>query len=135
MTKCVSITIHSTQRDADNTCETVTQTALGEYRMQNGKAYLSYDEKENGKVTLKIEPDEITMLRHGAYPTRLTFRKGEMYPGMYHTPYGKLNIATETHDFCVVDGSSVHIVYTLWMEENPLLHTTLRVSWEERNEI
>lgn len=138
MTNEVTVRVTSVQTDADGNRETVEQTAIGQYIEKNGKAYLSYAEESetgtSGKVTLKMEPKEVLMLRHGAYPTRLAFRTGEVNPGIYHTPYGKLNIATHTHRMEYSAGLSgrIQAEYTLLMEDSPVMRTALRVTWEER---
>ena len=137
MKRLVTVSICSEQTDAEGTCDRVEYTAPGEYTTKDGKHYLTYremDEALSGQVTLKMEESGVTMMRHGKLSARLQFLPNERCAGVYHTPYGALNLVTFTHPLrCRFEESGeMRTKYTLFMEENPVMHTTLRVCWEER---
>ena len=134
----VTVFIRSEQTDAAGQTERLEETAIGAFLRKGGKGYLSYEEQREGehpsKVILKTDGDTVLMMRHGALPARLLFEKGKKHTGVYHTPYGALYLTTDTHRLRVREEArgEVRLHYTLLMDEDPLLHTTLQVSWKER---
>ncbi|GGK25170.1 hypothetical protein GCM10010965_17390 [Caldalkalibacillus thermarum] len=61
--------------------------------------YLKFREQtEDGPIdnTLKIEQDRVTVIRHGAVRMNHEYRLNSTTQGIYHTPYGALNMETHT---------------------------------------
>lgn len=67
--------------------------------------YLRYSEElaEGGYVTtaLKLEEDQLTIIRHGALRMRHTYRLGEKTTSIYQTPHGALSMETETTELAI----------------------------------
>ena len=127
------------QTAPDGTFETLHQSFPGEYAEKDSKGYLIYEDDgagdvPPGKVTLKLSEHTVSMMRYGAFPMRLTFEQNVPHPGVYGTPYGELPLQTHTHRLEVNRRSNgeIQVEYTLYMQENPVMHTTLGVRWEER---
>ena len=138
MRQQVTVRIRSEQTDADGNRETAEECRSGEFIRMNGKGYLTYEEPDTGsggaRVTLKTDGERVYMLRHAPSPARLSFQKDERVEGVYQTPCGALYLTTHTHEMsvrCDVCGE-IRLVYTLLSGDEPLMHTTLLVRWEER---
>ena len=70
----------------------------GELSLEKNRAVLTYQHTLDESlppqpVVLIAQDDGITVLRGGAYETTLVFRKGFRYEGVYHTPYGDMDLA------------------------------------------
>lgn len=78
--------------------ETITILTSGTLEVTGEKAVLCYEEQlEEGMpaqpVTVVVEDDAITMSRGGEYATDMVFRMGSRYEGIYHTPFGDMELA------------------------------------------
>ena len=88
-------------------------------------------------MTLKMDGNQILMLRHGEYPSRLTFEQGETFPGNYQTPYGALDIETDTKELTYTKGAngSLSVDYSVGMGGTGMLRNTLKITWKERTSV
>ncbi|MFC5450439.1 DUF1934 domain-containing protein [Paenibacillus aestuarii] len=96
--------------------ETTVQKARGELYRKGDHSYIRYEEAPNelGRtVTLiKLETDQIRIIRQGDVQAEQTFVPGEKRAGFYHTPQGRLELETETHE---LTSEAVHgIGVTRW---------------------
>jgi len=86
-----------TRRQAEGTCQEETLTAAGVYRQTPRGWQVTYPEGEGVTVVLAAAPGEVTVTRRGAARSRLVFRPGERYEGLYGTPYGAFDLALTAH--------------------------------------
>ena len=67
-------------------------------------------------VILELSPGRVTMTRLGEYGTSMVFVKDQRFEGVYHTPYGDLDMAVyATRVSCRLapERGSVHLQYQL----------------------
>lgn len=105
-----------TRQQAEGDIREETLSAAGVYRPVPAGWQLTYPEGEGVTVTLVAAPHEVTVTRRGAARSRLVFRPGERYEGIYGTPYGAFDLAVYTHSLtCGLTGSGgrVALNYTL----------------------
>lgn len=81
--------------------EPVSVLTPGDFYIKDGAYYARYEETEisgmEGTVTtLKIKNDELILLRKGTTSARMQFIKDLKSVSMYDTPYGTLQIETNT---------------------------------------
>lgn len=110
-----ALRIH-TRRQAEGEVSEETLTAAGVYRQLPAGWQLTYPEGDGVTVTLAAAPGEVTVTRRGAARSRMVFRPGERYEGVYGTPYGAFDLAVTTHSLlCSLtrSGGRVELRYTL----------------------
>ena len=81
----------------------------------------SQQDEETGEIvqsdiTLSFQQGRVTMERKGEYTNTMVFAKGQRYEGIYHTPYGELDMAVYTREAsCRIDRKkgSIHLKYQL----------------------
>lgn len=98
MIKDVIIDIQSFQ-SLDDQKDTIEFTTDGKFGFKNGEYYISYDEgklfESEREVRTKIflKPDNsATLLRSGAFESRMLIEKGKRNTCFYSTPYGEMVI-------------------------------------------
>ncbi len=131
----VKISVIGTQKDIYGDENKMEFTVDGTYHEKNGKFYLTYEESEEtgfseGSTTLKMDGAEVTMLRHGPTPSRLTFKEGEKWPGSYVMPFGVIVMETVTSSLEYTK-EKLEIIYSLEMDGEKASDNTLRVTWKE----
>lgn len=70
-------------------------------------------------VVLQMEPGRVVMTRLGAFGTSMAFVKGKRFQGVYHTPYGDLEMAvyaTKVNCALSPERGRVHLSYQLDMQ-------------------
>ncbi|RTE09635.1 DUF1934 domain-containing protein [Paenibacillus whitsoniae] len=81
--------------------ETTVQKARGELYRKGDHTYIRYEEEPNelGRtVTLiRLEAEQIRIIRQGDVQAEQTFVAGEKRTGFYHTPQLRMELETETH--------------------------------------
>lgn len=82
----------------DDTIEMIT---TGLYFEKNGKTYIKYedtslDEETTTSTTIKIDDDQVSILRHGATNTQMIFEKDKEHFTPYETPFGIFEIILRT---------------------------------------
>ena len=90
-----------------------------------GEALLQYVEsqqdEETGEITrsdisLSLRDGKITMERKGPFSNTLVFAKGQRFEGVYHTPYGEMDMAVYTREATCKFGrkeGNIHLKYQL----------------------
>lgn len=142
MVKSVRVTVKSSQTGADQEVESWELTAFGQARQKDQELYISYDETalsglEGTKTTLKISPEEMTVLRHGPVEAKQHFKEGYFYPYLYQSPYGRLKMAVETKTFNRITDSdhnlslTIELAYDLIVEGQWQSYNTLTIAIQE----
>jgi uncharacterized beta-barrel protein YwiB (DUF1934 family) len=83
----------------------IEQNFLAELYVKGTHIYYRYNEVEENMgrtiTTLKVEPQQIRIIRHGDIQSEQTFVLQSNRAGFYQTPQGKLDLATFTHDLSI----------------------------------
>ncbi|MNI10680.1 putative beta-barrel protein YwiB [compost metagenome] len=78
-------------------------TAEGDLYLKGKHAYIRYEESgaELGKTTtlIRLDPDEVKIIRQGDIQSEQIFVPGEQRIGFYHTAQAKLELVVHTHDW------------------------------------
>ena len=100
------------------------------YYHKPGEALLQYVEsqqdEETGEITasdisLSVHDGKVTMERKGDYSNTMVFARGQRFEGIYHTPYGEMDMAVFTKEAACRIGSddgSLHLKYQLNIQGN-----------------
>lgn len=81
--------------------ETFELTTFGRYYVKNESAYLQYEEStEEGpmKTTMKLTDNGILLMRSGSIKMRMQLEEQMKHRGIYTTPFGELQIMTDTKE-------------------------------------
>ena len=86
----------------------------------------SQQDEETGEITnsdisLTLRDGRITMERKGDFSNTMVFAKGQRFEGVYHTPYGEMDMAVFTREAACRFGRSegnVHLKYQLNIQGN-----------------
>ena len=81
----------------------------------------SQQDEETGEITrsdisLSLRDGKITMERKGPFSNTLVFAKGQRFEGVYHTPYGEMDMAVYTREATCKFGrkeGNIHLKYQL----------------------
>ena len=81
----------------------------------------SQQDEETGEITrsdisLSLRDGKITMERKGPFSNTLVFAKGQRFEGVYHTPYGEMDMAVYTKEATCKFGrkeGNIHLKYQL----------------------
>jgi uncharacterized beta-barrel protein YwiB (DUF1934 family) len=80
----------------------IEQNFQAELYVKGTHIYYRYNEIDENMghtvTTLKVEPQQIRIIRHGDIQSEQTFVLQSNRSGFYQTPQGKLELATFTHD-------------------------------------
>jgi uncharacterized beta-barrel protein YwiB (DUF1934 family) len=96
--KPVKVKVKTDIRDGQNK-ETFEFTTFGRYYTKAESSYLQYEEVlEEGtiKTIVKLSSKEALILRSGAINMRMVFRLHKRLRGSYRSPYGTLEVMTNT---------------------------------------
>lgn len=86
----------------------------------------SQQDEETGEITksdisLSLRDGKITMERKGEFSSTMVFAKGQRFEGVYHTPYGEMDMAVFTKEaacrFGLTEGN-IHLKYQLNIQGN-----------------
>ena len=72
-------------------------------------------------ISLALKNGRITMERKGDFSNTMVFAKGQRFEGVYHTPYGEMDMAVFTKEAACRFGSSegnIHLKYQLNIQGN-----------------
>lgn len=75
----------------------------------------------NSDISLTFSKDKITIQREGDFSNTMVFSNGKRFEGVYHTPYGEMDMAVYTREAACRIGSgdgSVHLKYQLSIQGN-----------------
>ena len=86
----------------------------------------SQQDEETGEIlksdiSLSLCDGKITMERKGDYSNTMVFAKGQRFEGVYHTPYGEMDMAVYTKEAACSFGCSegnIHLKYQLNIQGN-----------------
>ena len=86
----------------------------------------SQQDEETGEIlksdiSLSLRDGRITMERKGEFANTMVFSKGQRFEGVYHTPYGEMDMAVFTKEAACNFGSSegsMHLKYQLNIQGN-----------------
>lgn len=100
MTKDVIVLIKGIQTEMLE-AEEIELVTTGQYVEKNGKIYITYidsniEEKQETKTTIKLQEDQISILRFGGVNTHMVFELNKTHITHYETPYGVFEISTLT---------------------------------------
>ncbi len=108
--------------------------AEGTHYYRNGKHYFVYDEvHESGEKSnsiLKINSDEVELIKKGYGAVHLYFARGKTHTTFYHTVMGRILIKVDVEDIIVEENEDniyVRIQYTLMMEEDKVADCTVQI--------
>ena len=81
----------------------------------------SQQDEETGEIlrsdiSLSLRDGKITMERKGPFSNTLVFAKGQRFEGVYHTPYGEMDMAVYTREATCKFGrkeGNIHLKYQL----------------------
>lgn len=83
-------------------------------------------------IILLMQPGRVTMTRLGDFGTSMVFVKDRRFEGVYHTPYGDLDMAlfaTQVSVSLAPDHGSVSLEYQLDLQGNYVSMHTLRLEY------
>ena len=108
----------------------------GQYFRKNGKHYILYEEiEESGlgvtKNTLKVTGDyRVEMKKSGVLTSYMVFEKGKKYVSSYKTPYGQMQIGTDTKELTIISEEEkiwIFVRYTLEAEDEAVAESRIRI--------
>lgn len=118
----VLISLKSTaHRDENTEDERMSMLTSGVLEVDDTRAIIRYEESIDEsvppqKIEILVEDETVTMNRGGAYSTQMVFRLGCRYEGLYHTPFGDMDLAL----YCTKlgydlgdDGGALELTYQL----------------------
>lgn len=100
------------------------------YYKNPGEALLQYvesqEDEETGEITradisLSLSDGKVTMQRSGDFSNTMVFSSGKRFEGIYHTPYGEMDMAVFTKEAACRIGNregSLHLKYQLQIQGN-----------------
>jgi uncharacterized beta-barrel protein YwiB (DUF1934 family) len=126
MSKSTPVQIHvlsEIRNKNDNEKDSIEVRTTGEYFLKGKTIYLRYEEEhELGfvKTTVKIAENEVVVMRSGAVTMKQRFIEGTQTLTDYSTPFGKLQLETNTEsllfDTQELEGKLI-ILYDLQIDE------------------
>ncbi|NMM61567.1 DUF1934 domain-containing protein [Clostridium sp. P21] len=134
MKKKAIISVSSKQtEDVDDVIEVVTP---GSFYKRDDTYYAIYKETkisgmEGTTTTLKASQDKFSLIRSGSTTSKMEFYKGKENISMYDTPYGTLELKTQTKKLIVNlddDGGKIFIDYTMSISGNKPQDTLLEIN-------
>ena len=128
MKKDVIISIRGLQQSEDGPSDPITLVTAGRYYRKNQSYYISYEESaltglEGTRTTLRVQPDQVRLVRTGMYPSELLFQRGKRHMSLYHTDYGDLSVVISTHNIhstLTDDGGELDVKYAVEVANTPL---------------
>ena len=101
MHKEVRISIQGLQTLETSGDDRQEQVVFGEYFYRGGKHYLLYEETLEGtdqavSVRIKFSSGRMEVTRKGPVCTTMIFEQGKQHRFSYHTPYGAIDLETDT---------------------------------------
>ena len=86
----------------------------------------SQQDEETGEIltsdiSLSLRNGKITMERKGDFSNTMVFAKGQRFEGVYHTPYGEMDMAVFTKEAACKFGKTegnIHLKYQLNIQGN-----------------
>lgn len=135
MTKDVIVKVKGVQTDMFETDE-IELVTTGQYVEKNSKIYITYmdstiDGDKETKTTVKLEDNQISILRFGAVNSHMVFQKDKTHITHYETPYGVFEINTHTKKINVETGDDhmeINVAYDLSINHMSMGVNTFTIS-------
>lgn len=103
-----------------STVETYENWYDGVLHVKQNATYIQYndtEQEEEIKTVIKIEDEEVTIIKYGHVRSKQIFSKGKQYLSEYETPFGVLPLEVNTKDMVVEfmskDDGYIQIDYVL----------------------
>ena len=121
MEKNVVISIKGMQKYQGQDPDTVELVTEGRLQREGDSYTLSYQESEitgleGTLTTIRVEPEQVTLLRVGEFNSQMVFQEGRRHLSMYNTPYGAMAIGVNTRHLLADlsdKGGDIEIDYAL----------------------
>ncbi|WP_054874957.1 DUF1934 domain-containing protein [Oxobacter pfennigii] len=128
MNKNVLVTVKSTQK-VNNEEEVIELVTPGKFYKKNSTYFIVYEETEvtgmeGTTTTVKIEKEDVNLIRFGSTITNLKFRTGVKDISLYKTPYGTFELIIIPSKVEINVDDSGGIVNLLYQLDAAGLHTT-----------
>ena len=102
----------------------------------------SQQDEETGEimkadVSLSLRDGRITMERKGDFSNTMVFAKGQRFEGVYHTPYGEMDMAVFTKEAACRFGQAegnIHLKYQLNIQGNYASTNELHLEYRAERE-
>lgn len=137
MKKKVWLSIKGQQSIESEEPEIIELITEGELYNKNQSNYLLYKESEvsgmeGTTTTLKVDEDQISIIRLGTTNTHLVFKKGQRKYNRYETPYGDLVLSIFTKDLDIKynekkEPVSIYLDYNLGIEGGQQSQNSLEI--------
>lgn len=132
MNKKAVITVKSNISVEEESIEVITP---GVFTVLKNGFKVEYDETklsgmEGTKTTMMINKNSFELIRCGSTETQMIFDRNNHSMSLYKTPYGNMTVTIDTKQLNIdVDenGGSIHIVYTLLIEDQQKIETDLNI--------
>jgi len=110
------------------------------------EALLQYEETQQDEetgailksdISLTLKNGRITMERKGDFSNTMVFAKGQRFEGVYHTPYGEMDMAVFTKEAACRFSSSegnIHLKYQLNIQGNYTSTNELHLEYRSEQE-
>lgn len=129
MGKEVLVTVCGIQMADGETSEPIEVVSAGERFEKNGKIYIIYDEvvqEDTGtasgeivKNTIRIDGQQLDLIKRGEGGTHLVFNEGESNQTYYRTPYGNMEVTLHTSQLKMnVDEELIEVIAKYHLEIN-----------------
>ena len=101
----------------------------------------SQEDEETGEIVksdiiLSVRNRQVTMERKGDFSNTMVFSKGKRFEGVYHTPYGEMNMAVFTREAAYrlgrTDGN-LHLKYQLNIQGSYASTNELHLEYRAEN--
>ena len=107
MTKDVMIRIKGLQYAEGQESDTTELMLPGQFFERDGLSFVKYDEivEDDGETIrnlLKFSDTKLTVIRHGAVESSMSFEKGKKLRSLYRTPFGDLEVGTLVSRFLIL---------------------------------
>lgn len=140
MSESTPVQIHvlsEIRNEHDNEKETIEVRTTGESFLKGKTIYLRYEEEhELGfvKTTVKIAENEVVVMRSGAVTMKQRFVEGKLTLTDYSTPFGKLQLETNTTSLSFIAQEledKLIILYDLRIDEKEKHVHKLMITYRE----
>lgn len=135
MTKDVIVSIKGIQTEMLEADE-IEIITVGKYVEKNNKIYITYmdstiDEEKETKTTVKIQENQVSILRFGGVNTHMVFEKNKTHITYYETPYGVFEMNTFTKKINIDkkdDCMEINVEYNLSINHSSVGLNTFTIS-------
>ena len=144
--RSVLVTLHgASKNDLGEMEEPIRLMTTGELTATPGGYVLRYEESQTDEgdgsvmtqeILLMMQPGRVSMTRLGPFGTSMVFVKDRRFEGVYHTPYGDMDMAifaTQVNVDLGAEKGSVFLEYQLDMQGGFVSMHTLQLEYAARS--